>query len=808
MANKDLFLGPGPSTAPLDKEPFDKSFMNHLTCQFGKFYPVLLEEAVPSSSYSIKTNFGFDLMPMVYPLQSNINCHISFFRCAFRNLWKGYKDFCSRVGNHVFPYISQGYNWHPTGSLADYMGLPSYSVRINHQWINIPIFSSSDVPTRHLARGFVSDDANVFDSSAVVQIAGSVFAAYGSLHDFFSTSDNQNAYCYQLQNFFSHPMKDGFFRFHIVQSSSTISKSVSLYLGIVAYAGSDADGSIISLRNNMSDSSFYLFFDSFVDERLDPSDVIVSPSSIVDKSYGVESSSQVYIKQNTVYDFQMLGKASANYVQVVNYLIEHHYHVRPVLIWRNDADSNGLFGSNVIPRSGVVDLNQASMMQVQQLATYSNGHISYTSSNYQLLFSGIQNTFSYYSESALNSNVLETSPFVVDSDTGNPKLPISALPFRMYEFIYNLYFRNAEIDPFIKNGQPTYNEYLTNDGDGADSTTPLDFFNSLYEVDMFTSCKYSPMMGTAPLVGISQMPGADEQVFHFVDQNQNEYTMTVQTDSGDTILGISSYSPNTPGSTVNALGTLIQYGISINDFRSVAAFTRFLERYQKSGFDYRSVTKEFFRTNAPVGEEFPEYLGGFTRPVSIYKLENQTQGELPLGYFAGTGRINFQHGDFEAIRCFNSEQSYIMAILWFTVTPVYSQMLPKHFVKNHLLDFYNPQFQSIGAQPVYNYELAPLQAQSEEELMSVFGYNRPWVDYVSRQDEVHGQFRDTQHNFVLQREFLTIPQLGKDFITINPDDLTDVFSYTQGTDKIYGAVQFDMKCTQPIPRVSFPSIVG
>ena len=148
-----------------------------------------------------------------------------------------------------------------------------------------------------------------------------------------------------------------------------------------------------------------------------------------------------------------------------------------------------------------------------------------------------------------------------------------------------------------------------------------------------------------------------------------------------------------------------------------------------------------------------------------------------------------------------------MGVMWFSVTPVYSQKIDKHWLKSDRLDFWNPQFNHVGFQPVFKKELTPLNMNSGN-VDSVFGYNRPYSDLVSRQDECHGLFRTELHNFLLQRIFAAAPSLGSQFIYMNSDDLTDIFAVTDDTDKIYGAIAFDSKLKCGIPRFSIPRVVG
>lgn len=813
MANKEMYLGSGPRDPKLKRSKYDWSFTNHMTAKYGLVYPCFLAECNEGDSLYIKPKAEFDFMPMVFPLQSKVTMHLSFFRCALRNLWKSYKDVVSRVGTHVFPYVSRNYNWHGTGSLADYMGIPSYSNEEALQWIDVrPFEVASDTSLNRFRRGTTIPNASAM--SALPGIQNAEFQIGDSLNSIFtplsmgtsalpSDSDATTfGYSYYLSDLVNLPIADNqpYLQLNVLTSTSTVVKLPDLRIGLLQYI-KGAPGTVDQGRY-----AFYLGVKEYV-----ISQSLTDMANIPMGTGAVVKSSPVRVNNTlpTSYMHTFCLHLSDDYVGVFNELMKDGTGLRIVVCWEQTSSNDSVMGQFYLSdavRSDSLDITLTS--PTAQVATYSNGHISLTSNTYQLAMAGLQNIVRLRVRNSL-AKQKDESPFMIVSPATEPVLPLSVLPFRMYEFIHNLYFRNTQVDPFIKDGQPTYNQYLTNDGDGADSTTPLDFFHALYEYDFFTTAKFTPQAGNAPLVGISRAPGATDAVFHFVDENDVPYNLRVATTENGQITGISEYPANATESTVKTLNTLIDYGIDINVFRSVSAFVRYVERLQISNFDYKSVIKEFYGTNAPIGEEFPEYLGGMTLPVNIYKLENQTSSEtIPLGTFAGTGRVGGTLDKHEIIKCFFDERSLVMGLVWFSVTPVYPQKLDKFWTKNNLLDFYNPQFATIGNQPIYNHEIAPLQAQSTEELMGVFGYQRPWYEYTMKMDEVHGQFRDTQHNYLIQREFATVPQLGKEFIEIENDDLTNTFAYTQGTDKIYGAIHFDVKYNSIVPKFISPRIVG
>lgn len=110
---------------------FDWSHSNNLTTQIGRITPIFCELVPNKGSIRINPQFGLQLMPMVFPVQTPMRARIAFFKYPLRALWKDYRDF---VGNFrqglEEPYIDFNSKQSliamaSTGSLGDYLGLPT-----------------------------------------------------------------------------------------------------------------------------------------------------------------------------------------------------------------------------------------------------------------------------------------------------------------------------------------------------------------------------------------------------------------------------------------------------------------------------------------------------------------------------------------------------------------------------------------------------------------------------------------------------------------------------------------------------------
>lgn len=795
MADKKIFANQGPTKPSVPKSTYDLSHVNNLTAKLGLAIPCLLYDAPAGSSFRIRPYVAFDMQPMVFPIQTNVRCHLKFYKIPKRILWKHFKEFIGQhgpngsLGNpYTMPYVGHSHQWFQTGSLADYMGIPTVTVND---------VESTDVVTLGDCQRFV------FYNSGKVSIVfpfldPNVLAVYGHFFQIKSTANLGNLI-----------LK---FRFRLGADQSL---SNSLFTGKTLRLTQVESSEHVNRPYYYVDYLFRQFGDSLNHTR----NVLNIPYNSLSFQNGIGSThlSDLAKGKYTYLTDSVITVNGVRYVTIacnvplstdqsntdLPYVSPQSSFYSFILSWASSAAS--VFGD--FSGNGGSDVSNLTLGKEEGEESFSRAAFldapGFTQVSYDTLI-------------AMSSFDVPTHFQSVGGAA--PSLPINVLPFRAYEFIGNFFFRNERVTPFQKDGHDVFNEFITNDGDGADVTTPLTFFRVPYEYDLFTTCVKDPQFGNAPLVGITTNQAEDTAVFHMQnvsvkDENNQSatYSIGVRLNDQQEIVQITNYDDVADKPSVMRLQEAIQYGISINDFRNVNALQRFQERHLKAGTKYQNIVFEFFGTNPPIGEEFPSYLGGVTSNINVSKITNQAEtSEMKLGDFAGQGSFSAKGN---RIRCFCAEDSYIMGIVYFTATPVYGQKLDRLWTKSHLLDYYNPQFANLGPQPVYKHQLAPLQlantgdVDNPADLFAVFGYNRPFSEYVSMQDEVHGDFRTTMHNYLMQRQFSGVPSLNEDFIYIDSEDMTDVFSVNLNTDKIFGQIYFDMKAQLPIPRFAVPRII-
>lgn len=416
----------------------------------------------------------------------------------------------------------------------------------------------------------------------------------------------------------------------------------------------------------------------------------------------------------------------------------------------------------------------------------------------------------YTSQTALMSYGMSFSLDSVAEFKGVYPFKLNALPFRAYESIYNAFYRDNRNNPYLVNGINDPNVYLPTKAGGIDGHE-YTIHRRNWEQDFLTSAVPSPQQGVAPLVGLTSTGVAS-----YASDDGTIYNVKMNTaDDGDTIVS-ADITSNLPNDVKRSVVEVASQGISINDFRGVNALQCWLERNMRNGLKYKDQIASHFGVEPSYAElDMPEFIGGVSQIVDIQQV-NQTSpsGDDPLGSYAGQA---YAFGSSKhKVSHYCDEHGYIIGILSVVPVPSYSQLLPKHFTKTQPLDYFTPEFGHIGMQPIPYLEVCPLQAyRFGGSLSRTFGYQRAWYDYLANFDQVHGQFRTTLKDFILQRQFNQIPSLNPDFLLVSSEQLNDIFTVNEVDDAdgnkvpvqpILGAIQFDIKAKRPIPRFGIPRL--
>ena len=717
----------------IDVNSFDWSHVNNLTTDFGRVTPVFCELVPAKGSVRINPEFGLELMPMVFPVQTRMFARLNFFKVTLRSMWEDYSDFISNFRDDLEePYILPDYTGFGkmcrTGTLGDYLGLPTFGAEYSDA------FSLTDAPCAANSRQFTK--------SSVEDVMRAIRA-------------DQTVPGIQCANHFNYD-NAGTVIFDASPSSTKIPSSITQISINVALVGGSADV-FVGTRGYI---------------------VLVSD----DGSYNIDYPITITKSKDGVVG-ALISSVDVN-------------------------DFGGIQGGIRLVLAGMTTSASIEFAGMQFNAT--------------LEYFILQNDVNY-----------GKYPFATE---GHPeRTRLLAYRFRAYEAVYNAYYRDIRNNPFVVNGRPVYNKWLPTMKGGADKTS-YELHQCNWERDFLTTAVPNPQQGAnAPLVGLAMgdvVTRSEDGTYSvqkqtvLVDEDGSKYGISYKvSEDGERLVGV-DYDPvseKTPVTAINSyaelasLATTEGSGFTIETLRYVNAYQKFLELNMRKGFSYKQIMQGRWDIDIRFDELLmPEFIGGISRELSMRTVEQtvdqqnaSSQGQYAEALGSKTGIAGVYGSTSNNIEVFCDEESYIIGLLTVTPVPVYTQLLPKDFVYNGLLDHYQPEFDRIGFQPITYKEICPMNIVGDDDtsqLEQTFGYQRPWYEYVAKYDSAHGLFRKDMKNFIMSRVFKGLPQLGQQFLLVDPDTVNQVFSVTEYTDKIFGYVKFNATARLPISRVAIPRL--
>lgn len=731
-----------------NRNNFDLSFQSHSTFKFGTLYPVFCQQVVPGDSFSIEAGFNLKFMPLVFPVQSRIRAHMHFFYVRNKNLWDNWENWMQGLvsnDDHPHPYIDVNNNQFKTGSIHDFLGVPTSIVADGFPVKKRLYMETLDYDGHVLFPVYYLNSEQFAFSGASPYLPGSSADLKGTA-PFITSELKPGSFFkgqYDIAEYITHvsaALTGIMSQYFNYLPSSVLSAGLASGIGVFIYNNPYVQ--IGTLRAALSlGGSTPLQFDWV---PVDGFDNIIEGLTSGDKSL--------------VFRLPVMFDSEGSEIPWI---------------------TSQFVDDNTIPVPGSVRPQDLFV----DLSFRSEGFMSYQDSGL--------NAFGH-----------------------NGPIRLNALPYRGYMSIFNAFYRNTVVDPLIINGEKVYNKYNVNTGDGAD-TYNYGLYQRNYELDYLTSAFPSPQQGVAPMVGVSALGTVTVEDENGISTFKAEYD-----NQGNVTGNVVATSPIASVDHARIVANMVSLGFNINDFRGCNALQRILETTMRKGYKYIDFIPGHFGVTPKYNElDMPEFIGGFSRDVNVTTtyasadtFDSNTGSGASLGDYVGNA--NCYGGTNNPIRHYCDDYGYIIGIMSIVPTPAYSQLLRKDMIcPTNFLDYYMPEMAQIGMQPITYEEVAPLQRlndmQSDQtlRLQDTFGYQRPNYDMVARVDEVHGEFRGTLRNYLINRLFATSPELGGGFLRIEPDEVNEIFQNTNTEDDVViGQLAFNVFAKRPLPRVHLPGL--
>lgn len=398
-------------------------------------------------------------------------------------------------------------------------------------------------------------------------------------------------------------------------------------------------------------------------------------------------------------------------------------------------------------------------------------------------------------------------PQGVDSQTSSTwnntvgKTKLSAYPLLAFFKLYNDYmsqsqrFNSSALSQFlqcVKYGK-TITGYTPSSGAIGNLGIKTLFDNLFlnYENGYFTSAWATPnnaISNQESIVG-SDVPGLgayNENVLSTFDDNR----LITDTDTvgGNTVSVIGQ----------RALDFLKSFDdwVRRNNYSGSRAVQQIYSRFGIKTDDYRSHYANVISTDS-----MPIQVGDVTATADATGV--------PLGDYAGKGIMSGSKGFDVSV----SDYGVVLILGYFTVTPMNSFGYDRRVLRSEPLDYYNPEFDGIGAEAISLGEVyaSPIASDSTFDT-DVFGFTERYNSYRFGRDVISGEFRDYRSNgdmsvwhtgrnlsairaagnLVAQSSSMnTLPQVNSEY--------NRIFSVTSGiVDHFYMTARFNVSAIRPM----------
>lgn len=412
--------------------------------------------------------------------------------------------------------------------------------------------------------------------------------------------------------------------------------------------------------------------------------------------------------------------------------------------------------------------------------------------------SGVFPAFPYVLMDVFNSNTYRLSNYLGIPKGTNPdqisQLAISAMSFAAYQFIYNEYYRDQNLQSEIP--------YKLVDGDnGAIYGDLLSLRRRAWQHDYFTS--NLPFAQKGPDV-VMPTNFIDVPVrVQTTDPGDSQFNDTVS--GGDRfaenqISTTTSQSQLDPNELYAETSRMANVAPNINDLRLAIHVQEWYEKLARGGTRFVEILRSFFGVT-PQDARFqrPEYITGTRAPIIISEvLQTSESATTPQANMAGHGvSVNQGNNGYFDV----PEHGIIMGIMSVMPEPSYMQGIPRQFLKiNSPTELYWPQFANLGEQATYNAEIYAFTPQQFDE----FGYLPRYTEFKHMPSRTAGEFQTSLDFWTMARKFANAPALNAQFIECDPTHR--VFAVTNPTvDKLYCQVYHKIRAKRPMPFYGTPT---
>lgn len=389
-------------------------------------------------------------------------------------------------------------------------------------------------------------------------------------------------------------------------------------------------------------------------------------------------------------------------------------------------------------------------------------------------------------------------------------------PREAYNFIWNNYFRNENLDQEVSLDNESLllvrwnKDYFTSalpwqqrgtapvlSGDIMFETDDGSY-SHLYVSDLFTRSAASVYVGTNSVAGSQDT--YDKSAFALFagsDSKSPIKTLVV----GERPDGAGGKGPK------NEISQVVYGGFNVEQLRLCIQTQKWLERNARAGTRYTELLRAHFGVSPTDARlDRPEYIGGSKTPIVVSEVLQTSASPLngqdgsPQGTMAGHG-ISIDQNYVAKYRV--EEFGLIMGLAYIVPKHEYgSQGINRQWLRRNKLDFFWPEFAHLSEQGIETAEIFATNDATQN--IDVFGYIGRYDEMRHKQSMVCADFRDDYQDWTLNDFYVNRPLLNGSFV--EADVRKNIFAVQN-----YPAIKVNfgniIHAYRPMPLIAEPGLV-